>query len=99
GVVIDTRAGDAFAAGHVPGTLNIPLGKSFSTWCGWLVPYDRDAYLVAAGEGEAAHAAREMAKIGLDRVGGWFAADGLAAWSGGAGALERGAHETAASIA
>ena len=30
-VVIDTRAGDAFAAGHAPCTLNLPLGKSFST--------------------------------------------------------------------
>jgi hydroxyacylglutathione hydrolase len=98
-VVIDTRAGDAFAAGHAPGTLNIPLGKSFSTWCGWLVPYDRTVYLVADGEDEAAHAAGEMAKIGLDRIAGWFASDGLDAWSAVGGALEHVAHATATSIA
>ncbi len=98
-VVIDTRAGDTFAAGHAPGTLNIPLGKSFSTWCGWLVPYDRTVYLVAAGEDEAARAAGEMAKIGLDRIAGWFASDGLDAWSAAGGALERVAHATATSIA
>jgi hydroxyacylglutathione hydrolase len=78
GVVIDTRNPDAFADGHVRGTLNIPLGKSFSTWAGWLVPYDRDSYLIAASQDDAERAASEMAKIGLDRIAGWFPAELLA---------------------
>ena len=32
--VIDVRSANAFAAGHIPGTINIPVGKSFSTWAG-----------------------------------------------------------------
>jgi hydroxyacylglutathione hydrolase len=98
-VVIDTRASDTFADGYVPQTLSIPLGKSFSTWCGWLVPYDRDTYLIAESQAEAARAAREMAKIGIDRVAGWFAHDALMAWSDSGGTFARVAQVTAAGIA
>lgn len=88
-VVVDTRSADSFADGHAPGTLSIPLGKAFSTWTGTLLPYDRDVYLIAAAQGEAARAAREMAKVGLDRVAGWFAVDALSVWSAAGGAVER----------
>ena len=47
--VIDTRPAAKFAAGHVPGTLNIPLGKSFLNWSGALVPEDRDFYIIDRG--------------------------------------------------
>jgi hydroxyacylglutathione hydrolase len=30
-----------FAPAHVPGTINIPLGRSFTTWAGSVLPYDR----------------------------------------------------------
>jgi hydroxyacylglutathione hydrolase len=80
-IVIDARASARFAESHVPGTLNISLNKSFATWAGSLVPYDRDLYLVVTRAVEAAHAAREMAMIGLDRVAGWFAPDALESWA------------------
>ncbi|HEX5632334.1 MAG TPA: MBL fold metallo-hydrolase, partial [Gemmatimonadales bacterium] len=54
-VVIDARPAANHRAGHIPGTLNLPLGRSFTTWAGWLVPYDRDVVLIA--DGEAAQAA------------------------------------------
>ncbi|HEX5581355.1 MAG TPA: MBL fold metallo-hydrolase, partial [Gemmatimonadaceae bacterium] len=50
--VIDTRSAADYAARHVPGTINIPLNKSLSTWAGWLVSYDADwkyAYAAEAG--------------------------------------------------
>ena len=77
-VVIDTRAADLFAAGHLPGTLNIPLNKSFSTWAGWLVPYDVDIHLIAEDAPTVARAVRELAMIGLDRVTTWYAPTVLA---------------------
>src|SRR5262245_9834809 len=46
GFVVDTRSAERYAAGHVPGTLNIPINGSFVTWAGWLAPYDRPIYLV-----------------------------------------------------
>ncbi len=79
-LVLDIRPADRFAQGHVPGTINIPLNKSFSTWAGWLVPYDRDFYLIADGD-SAGDGARELAMIGLDRVAGSFSGTAAAEWA------------------
>jgi hydroxyacylglutathione hydrolase len=96
-LVVDTRTADAFAAAHIPGTINIPLNRSFNTWAGWLVSYDRDFYLLVEGEetpggavgsagGSGAHdavaeAVRDLAFIGLDRVAGTLGTDALNAWT------------------
>ena len=80
GVVADTRGSRAFAEGHVPGTLNIPLSSSFNTYAGWLLPYDHEVWIITSGEREAAQAARELAMIGLDRVAGWFPPESVDAW-------------------
>jgi hydroxyacylglutathione hydrolase len=84
-LVLDARPAEAAAAGFIPGTLNIPLNKSFVSWAGWLVDYDRDIYLLAdemgdAGDALARRAAAELAMIGLDRVRGWFGADAVSHW-------------------
>jgi hydroxyacylglutathione hydrolase len=94
-IVLDLRAAPAFAAGHVPGTINIPLAKSFTGWAGWLVPYDRDVHLVAAHEADAARAARDLAMIGIDRVAGWFPLEALESWTASGGALDTIAQLTA----
>ena len=80
--VVDTRATTSFAAGHIPGTINIPLNRSFSTWAGSIVPYERDLYLIVDGEVEAPalEATRDLAMIGLDRVAGYFGPAALVAW-------------------
>lgn len=87
-IVVDTRAAAEYAAGHVPGTLNIPLGGSFTTWAGWLLPYDRDVHLLVDDTG-CSHAdglscvetaVRDLAMIGLDRVAGVVGTDALTAW-------------------
>ena len=83
--VVDLRCAAAFAAGHVPGTLSIPLNASFTTWAGWLLPYDRDVYLVADASGRDARAridaaVRDLHSIGLDRVAGWFEAGAVLAY-------------------
>jgi hydroxyacylglutathione hydrolase len=86
-VVVDTRPAAAFAVGHVPGTINIPLARSFATWAGSLVPYDRDVYLVTGEQGEADvdEALRELRTIGLDRVAGYFDQDAVQAWAAAGG--------------
>ena len=99
-VIVDTRTAAQFAAGHVPGTLNIPLTGSFVTWAGWLLPYDRDLYLIVDDtRPEAAQAAaRDLAMIGLDRVAGVFGHDALASWTAGS-ALETVAQTTPRELA
>lgn len=80
--VVDLRSTDAFAAGHVPGTINIPLNKSFPTWAGALVPFGRPFYLLGGDEAAAAQAARDLAMIGLDDAAGWWGTDAVDAWPG-----------------
>lgn len=70
--VVDTRPAALFAEGHLPGTLNIPLTRSFTTWAGWLLPYDRDFVLLVEDEAAAGEAFRDLAMIGLDRMGGYI---------------------------
>lgn len=84
-LVVDTRSAADYAARHVPGTINIPLNKSFSTWAGWLIPYDRDFYLLVNDActhciDEAAH---DLTMIGLDRVAGYLGAEAIEAWAQG----------------
>lgn len=82
-LVVDTRHNEEFAEGHIPGTINIPLDKSFSAWAGWLLPYDREFYLIMDDRGGAAavdEAIRDLSLIGLDRIGGFFANSALESW-------------------
>jgi hydroxyacylglutathione hydrolase len=81
--VIDTRTGAEFATGHLPGSINIPFNNAFTTWAGWVVPYDRDVYLISAKpDGRQSELAlRDLAMIGLDRVVGSFGLDALGAWT------------------
>jgi hydroxyacylglutathione hydrolase len=80
-LVIDTRPADAFATEHVPGTISIPLNRSFSTWAGWLVPYDRDIHLLVENEALLDEAVKDLASIGLDRVAGFLRPEALEAWT------------------
>ena len=69
--VVDIRSAAAFAKAHLPGTLNIPLNKSFTTWAGWLLKYDADVHLIGPRDG-IARAVRELVMIGLDRATVWY---------------------------
>jgi hydroxyacylglutathione hydrolase len=81
-VVVDTRHPGAFAEGHLPGTINIPLDRTFNTWAGWLIPFETDIYLITDGGWEAmlGEAVRDLAMIGLDRVVGHVPAGALESW-------------------
>jgi hydroxyacylglutathione hydrolase len=82
-LVIDTRSSAEYATGHLPGSINIPFNNAFTTWAGWVVPYDREIYLISAKpEGRQSELAlRDLAMIGLDRVAGSFGLDALGAWT------------------
>jgi len=80
-IVVDTRRAADFALGHVPGTISIPLNGSFTTWAGWLLPYDADGYLLMDPKDNIDTAVRDLAMIGLDRVAGYFDPTALDAWT------------------
>jgi hydroxyacylglutathione hydrolase len=87
-LVIDTRSAASYAAGHIPGTLNIPLNNSFPTWAGWLIPYDRDFILLAADESSVNSAAESLSTIGLDRGTSWIDDTIFSEWQRGGGELQ-----------
>ena len=81
--IVDTRPWSEFAVGFIPGTINVPLNKSFTTWAGWLLPYDRPFYLIVddASTHGIDEAVRDLAMIGLDQVAGFFGAAVIHAWT------------------
>jgi hydroxyacylglutathione hydrolase len=82
-VVVDTRSATAFAAGHLPGSLNVPLNRSFAPYAGTVLPYDRDLCLIVEGETRGlAEAMRQLGSIGLDRVAGYAGPDSVKAAEG-----------------
>jgi hydroxyacylglutathione hydrolase len=66
--LIDVRATADFAAGHIPSTLNIPVGTSFATWAGSLLPFERDIVLLADTPDRIERARRLLMLVGHDRV-------------------------------
>jgi len=88
--VVDTRQAGPFAAAAVPGTINIPVNRAFTTWAGSLIPYDREFYLVVDdSQGQTVdELARDLSGIGLDRIAGYFAADSLEIWRRTKGQLQ-----------
>jgi hydroxyacylglutathione hydrolase len=80
--IIDARDRDVFAAGHVPGSLNIELDGTFAGYVGWLVPFGAPLlFVLPDGAPDAlAQATTELLRIGYEWVPGWLAG-GTAAWA------------------
>lgn len=68
--LIDLAPAARFAAAHVPGTLNIPMGL-LAQWAGWLVDVERPLALIAAPQ-QHAEATRILRKIGVDQLVGFL---------------------------
>ncbi len=82
-VIVDTRRWEDYSNGHIPGTINIPLDQSFTTWAGWLLPYDRPFHLIVDtthGKDAVLEAVRDLASIGLDAVDGYFDVQAVDDW-------------------
>ena len=80
--IVDARPREAFAAGHLPGSLNIELDGTFAGYVGWLVPFAAPVLLVLPdGAPDAlAAATTELLRIGYEWVPGWLQG-GVAAWA------------------
>lgn len=73
-LIIDTRPAADYAAGHLPGTISIPLSPSFVNWAGWLV-LTSEFYLIvdsATAASRLEELSRSLALIGIDRITGYF---------------------------
>jgi glyoxylase-like metal-dependent hydrolase (beta-lactamase superfamily II)/rhodanese-related sulfurtransferase len=70
-VVLDVRPTEAFASGHRPGALGIPVsGSGFATKAAFVLP-ERPIVVHATEESDAALAARALYAVGLFGIAGW----------------------------
>jgi hydroxyacylglutathione hydrolase len=74
GPIVDTRDAGEFGSRSIPGTINIPANRSFPTWAGSLLPYDREFRLIAADH-RVEELVGDLAGIGLDRMAGYWSPD------------------------
>jgi glyoxylase-like metal-dependent hydrolase (beta-lactamase superfamily II)/rhodanese-related sulfurtransferase len=77
-LVLDTRAPEAFAQGHIAGSLNIGLNGQYAPWVGALIPFGQRLVLVADA-GKEQEALVRLARVGYENVAGYLAG-GIAAW-------------------
>src|SRR5579875_169171 len=79
-LAVDVRPVPDYAAGHIPGSLAIPLRDAFATWLGWLVPDPATPLAVVAGPGQdLAEVIWQALKIGYENLAGMLAG-GMPAW-------------------
>jgi hydroxyacylglutathione hydrolase len=83
-IVLDVRSGDEFAAGHVPGSVNIALSGQFASWAATVLGLAAHPVLIAASDpqknAEQVDEARvRLARVGIEALDG-FLAGGVAAW-------------------
>jgi len=79
--IVDARRRDAFAAGHIEGSLNIELNDTFAAYVGWLVPFAAPLVLVLPDPANEAleEATTQLLRIGYERVLGYLTG-GVEAW-------------------
>jgi hydroxyacylglutathione hydrolase len=70
-IVLDVRDAHAFAAGHRPGAVNVPVsGSSFGTKAAFVLP-ERPLVIDASERAEAKLAAQHLAAVGIFDLLGW----------------------------
>ena len=67
GLVLDARNPEAFAGGHVPGSLSLWL-KGLAVFGGWVATETTAVYLVLDDASDAEGAILSLARLGIDRV-------------------------------
>ena len=78
-LLLDVRAGQDFAAGHIPGSINIGLGGQFASWAAVLLPLDQAIVLIAEDATAAEEASMRLARVGMENIVGQLEG-GISSW-------------------
>jgi glyoxylase-like metal-dependent hydrolase (beta-lactamase superfamily II)/rhodanese-related sulfurtransferase len=78
-VALDIRPGDVFAAGHVPGSVNIPLSGQFASWAGTLLGLACCPVLIAETLEQLEEGRMRLARVGIEDARG-FLQNGMDGW-------------------
>lgn len=87
-IVLDVRAGDRFASGHIPGSVNIPLSGQFASWAGIVLGLSVHPVLVAESMEQVQEARVRLARVGIEDLSGYLA-NGIDGWQEAGYALDR----------
>src|ERR1022692_2806708 len=79
-IALDVRPGDEFAAGHVPGSVNIALGGQFASWAGTVLGLSAHPVLIAASDAQLEEARLRLTRVGIEVLDGYLEG-GVAAWN------------------
>ncbi|HET6214678.1 MAG TPA: MBL fold metallo-hydrolase, partial [Micromonosporaceae bacterium] len=85
GYLVDVRPAADYAAGHVPGSLAIPLRAQYATWLGWLVPAGAPVVVVRNRDQNSADILWPALAIGYPIAG--ELDGGVTAWTAAGGRL------------
>jgi hydroxyacylglutathione hydrolase len=96
--IVDARPGARHVAGHIPGSLSIPLDESFGTWLGWVVDLDRPVVLVVEHADDIDPLMRQAMRIGHDTILGRLDG-GVEAWAATGRRLETSGRWSATELA
>jgi len=78
GNVLDVRPNEEFAAGHVPGSINIALSGQFASWAGGILGIHSKPVLVGS-DAQVEEARLRLARVGIEDLGGYLAG-GVSGW-------------------
>jgi hydroxyacylglutathione hydrolase len=78
-IALDVRPASEFAAGHVPGSINIALSGQFASWAGALLGLACRPILIADTVDQLSEAQIRLARVGIEGVRGYLEG-GVAAW-------------------
>jgi rhodanese-related sulfurtransferase len=85
--LIDARPFQAFAGGHLPGSVSIELRPQFATWLGWIAPEDAPLVFVLDADQDRPEVVRQCRNIGYEQLLGELDA-GVDAWAAGGHQLQ-----------
>ena len=78
-IALDIRPGEQFAAGHVPGSVNIPLSGQFASWAGTILGLSSRPVLIADVPEQLTEARLRLARVGIEAERGYLEG-GVAGW-------------------
>ncbi len=76
---LDVRPVDNFAAGHVPGSINVALSGQFASWAASVLGLHACPVLIADIEEQYSEVRTRLARVGIEQIRGYLEG-GIAAW-------------------